>query len=341
MTDIEDSFCRKWQITINNPIPKGYTHEVIKEKLQEFKKCIYWCMADEEGETFHTHIYMCCSSIVRFSSIIKRFKGGHFEMAKGTSAQNRDYVFKEGKWANTEKETTNFKDSHEEWGELPVERQGKRNDLDDLYDMIKAGMSNYEIIENSPQYMLHVDKIERVRQSILDEKYKDVWRNIHCTYIFGSTGAGKSRSVMDKFGYSNVYRVTDYLHPFDSYKGQSVIIFEEFRSSLKIDDLLKFLDGYPLELPCRYANRQACFTEVYFATNIPLLDQYPNIQTLQQETWHALLRRIHEVHIYDNGNIYKMSLSTYMDGFYPTEVTPFGDENLIEPELPEQMELSF
>ena len=44
-----------------------------------------------------------------------------------------------------------------------------------------------------------------------------------------------------KYGYSNVYQVTNYEHPFDGYQGQNVIIFEEFRSSLKIDDMLKFL----------------------------------------------------------------------------------------------------
>lgn len=30
------------------------------------------------------------------------------------------------------------------------------------------------------------------------------------------------------------------------------------------------LDGYPLELPCRYANKQACYTEVYLVSNLPL-----------------------------------------------------------------------
>ncbi len=32
-------------------------------------------------------------------------------------------------------------------------------------------------------------------------------------------------------------------------KGQDVIVFEEFRSSLKIQDMLNYLDGYPCELP--------------------------------------------------------------------------------------------
>ena len=79
---------------------------------------------------------------------------------------------------------------------------------------------------------------------------------------------------MEKYGYQNVYRVTDYDHPFDSYKGQDVIVFEEFRSSLKIQDMLNYLDGYPCELPCRYNNKLACFTKVYIITNISFNQQY-------------------------------------------------------------------
>ncbi len=57
--------------------------------------------------------------------------------------------------------------------------------------------------------------------------------------------------------------------------------------------MLNYLDGYPVELPCRYANKQACYTKVYILSNIPFEQQYPNIQAEQPETWLALKRRIH------------------------------------------------
>jgi hypothetical protein len=100
---------------------------------------------------------------------------------------------------------------------------------------------------------------------------------------------------MDKYGYSNVYQVTNYDHPFDGYKGQDIIIFEEFRSSLKIDDMLKYLDCYPLMLPCRYADKVACYTTVFLISNIPLEQQYPNVQLDNPETWAAFRRRIHHI----------------------------------------------
>lgn len=114
--------------------------------------------------------------------------------------------------------------------------------------------------------------------------------------MWGAPGVGKTRSVMDKYGYENVYRVTNYDHPFDEYRGQDVMMFEEFRSGFKIGDLLNYLDIYPLSLPSRYNNKVACYTKVYILSNIPLEQQYSEIQREQPATWAALLRRIHHVY---------------------------------------------
>lgn len=325
----KDTQSRKWQITINNPTDHGYGHEQLREILELFKSCRYWCMCDETGEegTYHTHIYIHNDSAVRFSTVKKRFPHAHIEMCKGTAQENRDYIRKEGRYRNTEKETTNHKDTFEEWGEMPVERPGARNDLADLYDMIKSGMSTYEILEDTPKYMMQVDRIDKVRQTVLEAKYKDSWRDIKVEYIWGMTGTGKTRSVMDTYGYSNVYRITDYDHPFDSYKGQDVVVFEEFRSSLLIDDMLKYLDGYPVEFPARYNNKVACFTKVYIITNIDLRNQYPNIQRVNPMTWYAFIRRIHKVNVFTGEDVVMMDTDKYLKEYFPFfENTPFDKD---------------
>lgn len=330
---IKDTQCRKWQVTINNPLEKGYTHNKLKEILEQYKGCSYWCMSDEKGnkeETYHTHIYMYCNSPVKFSVMKKRFDGAHFEMCKGTSSENRDYVFKTGKWLNTSKEETRIEGTQEEWGECPLERQGARNDLQDLYDMIKQGMSDYEIMEEMPEIIFNLDKLERCRQTVLQEKCKNQWRDLEVNYIWGDTGAGKTRSVMEKYGYANVFRVTDYLHPFDNYRGQDVVIFEEFRTSVRIADMLNYLDGYPLELPCRYSNKYACYTKVYIISNVGLGQQYPNIQMDEYETFKAFLRRIHNVYQFTAGTIHKSKIEVNADGFRPVldgEYVPFLEDN--------------
>ncbi len=290
---------RKWNVTINNPKEKGYTHDKLKELLTSFRSLVYYVMSDEiglEDHVYHTHFFMYCSSGVRFTTLKNRFEGAHFEMARGTCLENYEYIFKTGKkWENNVKHETNLPETHEEFGNLPIERQGQRNDINDLYDMIKNGLSNFEILEDNPAYMQRIDVIEKVRQIVLEENYKNNWRDVKTTYIWGRTGTGKTRSVMEKFGYENVYRITDYDHPFDGYKNEDVVIFEEFRSSLKVQDMLNYLDGYPLTLPCRYANKMACFTQVYIITNIDYQDQYKSVQSEHPETWLAFCRRIDQI----------------------------------------------
>ena len=313
-----DTQSRKWQLTINNPLEKGFSHSRIIEIVSGMKFVIYWCMSDEIGEnqTFHTHVYLHGRGGIRFSTLKRLFEGAHFEMAKGTAQQNMEYVSKTGKWADSKKSETSVPDSFQEFGEMPIERQGRRNDLDDLYCMIKEGYSNYQILEMMPESILNIDKLDKVRQTIVQEKFRNSCRFLDVTYLWGDTGVGKTRSIMEQYGYSNVYRVTDYYHPFDSYQGQDVIVFEEFRSGFLIRDMLNYLDIYPLELPCRYLNKVACYTKVYIVSNIPLRQQYSNVQREEPETWLALLRRIKDVKHYTKLGVENQRIKIDENGFW-------------------------
>lgn len=113
-------------------------------------------------------------------------------------------------------------------------------------------------------------------------------------YIHGTTGVGKTRSILDEYGDENVYRVTNYKHPFDGYKSEPVLVFDEFRSSLPLADMLNYLDVYPLMLPSRYADRVACYTRVFIVSNIPLEKQYPVVQLEEPASYAAFLRRIND-----------------------------------------------
>lgn len=324
----KDSQSRKWQLTINNPDYHEVTHDTIKIVVGTMKSVIYWCMADEigEGGTRHTHIFLAARSAIRFSTIKKLFPAAHIEMCKGTCQQNMEYVSKTGKWEKDRKHETCVDGTFEEFGEMPVERQGKRNDLDDLYDMIKSGMNDHDIINEDPAYMTLLDTIQKTRQLVVQEKFRETFRDLDVIYIWGDTGTGKTRSVMEGHGYSNVFRVTDYSHPFDAYSGQDVILFDEFRSSLLLADMLKYLDGYPLELPCRYLNKYACFTKVYIISNIPLAKQYTVAQMDNYETWLAFIRRIHTVKYFHEGMITTFDITLDKSGWHQalTNEVPFS-----------------
>ena len=293
----QDIQSRKWQITLNNPADKGLTHEVIKAKIQDNKSVKYYCLADEVGAegTPHTHIFLYCSRL-RFSTLKRMFPEGHIERAYGTAEENRAYIRKDGKWAEDEKADTSVAGTFEEWGEVPEEPgAGYRTDISEIYRQIFDGDSNAQIMARNPEAAQHINKMDKIRQEILEAEYRESWRNLTVTYIFGPTATGKTRGVMEKHGYGSVYRVTDYNHPFDRYAQEPVLCLDEFRSSLLIGDMLDYLDGYPLALPARYANRQACFDTVYIISNIDLREQYPNIQGTDPATWRAFLWRIHRV----------------------------------------------
>lgn len=288
---------RKYQLTINNPKEKGLDHDSLQKSLLSLKSLRYFCMSDEIGEnkTYHVHMFVIFSNAKLFSTLKNRFPMAHIEVARGSAIQNRDYVFKQGKWKDTEKATTVVPGTQLEYGELPEERACPKPELALLYELIKEGFSNFEIMDKYPEYLFDVTHIERCRLILRQEEYKNVWRTLHVTYIFGKTGTGKSRSVMEEHGYANVFRVTDYSHPFDTYSGEEVLMLEEFNSSFRLQDTLNYLDGYPLKLPARYSDKIACYTKVFITTNTPLEKQYALVKEDNYSSWQAFIRRINKV----------------------------------------------
>lgn len=312
----KDTRHRKYILTINNP-SETWTHEKIREVLETLQLS-YWCMADEIGlqeHTPHTHLFFAAkTSAIRFSTVKKLFPTAHIEPAQGSSEENRAYVQKSGKWATDEKAETSIPETFEEWGEMPIEHQGTRTDLAILYEYIKDGLSNFEIMERNPDYLLNLEKIERARQAIREQQYRDTFRQLETVYIWGPTGTGKTRGVMERYSYSGVYRVTDYSHPFDAYQGEDVLLLDEYNSNFKIRDLLNYLDGYPLTLPARYSNRVACYTKVYIISNLCLSKQYPDEQYNSPATFDALLRRIGKVLQYTGpGQCVEFDTAEYME----------------------------
>ncbi len=299
---------RKFLLTINNPQDCGMTHDVIIDRAQLFNPD-YFCLADEIGAsgTYHTHLYLFSHSPMRFSTVKKRFPTAHIDSAKGSSKSNRDYICKEGKWAGTDKEETKVEGTFQEFGTLPSESDEKSPKMALLIQDVKDGLTNVEIIEKDPSFAFRGKEIDLLRQQLMDEQYCSVNRNVVVHYIYGDSGTGKTRSIYEKHPAADICRITNYGTKgnvqFDAYKGQPVLVFEEFHSQIPIASMLNFLDIYPVMLPARYYDRVACYTTVYITSNIPLEEQYPDIQRCKLETWRAFLRRIHTVTEFRRGGI--------------------------------------
>ena len=291
---------RKFLLTINNPEIHGMTHEEIIERIQRFNPD-YFCLADEIGisGTEHTHVFVYSESPMRFSTMKNRFPTAHIDKATGSCKSNRDYIRKDGKWAETDKALTKVEGTFAEYGNLPNEADEKSPKMAQLIQWVRDGLTNQEILESDPSYALRTKDIDVLRQELRTAEYIGKNRDVQVHYIFGATGTGKTRSIYEKHPAGDICRITNYATKghtnFDSYRGEAVLVLEEFHSQIPIADLLNILDIYPLKLPARYYDRVACYIVVYMTSNIPLEEQYTGIQKDKPETWNAFLRRIHTV----------------------------------------------
>lgn len=282
-------YARSYILTINN---EKRTDDELKEYIKNVSSTIKYCIFQreigEKKETEHIQLYIEFTRGVEFERIKKWFPYAHIESRKGSREQARLYCSKD--------ETR--KEGHQpiEIGEWLPTQQGKRTDINIVLDMIENGATLDEVRKQYTEtYFKYMNKIKQYQQEILQEEFKNKWRDLTVVYVYGLTGIGKTRTIMEHYGYDNVYRVTDYEHPFELYESQQVIIFEEFRNSLKIEEMLNYLDGYPLQLPARYANKTACFNKVFILSNWRFNEQYKNIQENYVETYNAFKRRINAI----------------------------------------------
>ena len=268
------------------------------EKAKTLKGLIYAVVSLEIGKngTPHYHLFVIYTNPKAWKTIKNLFPEADIEIARGNNTEVRSYVLKEGKWAGSEKEDTRVEGQQFEEGEMPPDRLSADPRAELLFNLIKSGLSDYEIINDFPEYMFDLTHIQRVRLTLRQAQYEDIWRDVKVFYVYGPPGLGKTRMIMDGFGYKNVFRVTDVLHPWDTYQGEDVVVFEEFASNFKIQDMNNYLDSYPLKLGARYSDKTACYTKVFIISNLPLKKQYPNIQQeldqASKDTYKAFLRRI-------------------------------------------------
>ena len=300
MSYSKDTQSRKWTLVINNPEEHGFTTERIIELLHLFNPD-YFCMAEEiaSSGTHHIHIFLYSHSPIRFGTVKNRFPTAHIEPVRGSCRENRDYIRKEGKWADTAKAETRVEGTFVEFGKLPTEVQEKAPKMAQVLQDVEDGKSTKEIIRENPNFAFKVRDIDSLRETLVSDQFRYENREVKVHYLYGDSGTGKTKSIYEAHPAADICRITDYGTKgnirFDAYHGQPVLVFEEFHSQVPIAAMLNYLDIYPLMLPARYNDRVACYTTVYITSNVPLDQQYPEIQKSKKETWRAVLRRIDTV----------------------------------------------
>ncbi|MBQ8120826.1 MAG: hypothetical protein IJ172_08630 [Ruminococcus sp.] len=215
----------------------------------------------------HLHIVAESNNPVRFSTIKKIYPKAHAEATQGTKQDVEDYIAKVGKF--------------EEKGELILARaqvgeiqgkQGARTDLtppDKLHELIyDLGKTPSEILDEFP----NAYKQEGILKKMYYRKrFREtpIERDVNVTWLVGATGTGKTYKYVElceEYGEDNVYKVTDYDAPFDSYNGQDVLFLEEYRGAFSLPRFLILLDKYKADIHARYTNALGLWTNVYITS---------------------------------------------------------------------------
>lgn len=115
-------------------------------------------------------------------------------------------------------------------------------------------------------------------------------REMQVTYICGQV------DIRRKYGGKRVYKVSNGKYPWGEYRTtKDIIVFDNFDSSFPIEDMLNYLDGYPLRLKTKHGCKWAEYKKVYILSTLDISEQYKEIQREQPAMWNAFLRRIHKV----------------------------------------------
>lgn len=213
---------------------------------------------------YHFHIYVEFDKQYVFSTIKDIFNDNtiHIERRRGTVTQAIDYVLKD-------------KNEFEpiEHGERKV--QGKRKDLEVVYDAIRSGASLIDVADEHPAtYIRNFRGIANVK-FLTDQEKTQSFRAVETTVLHGPAGCGKTRYVYDQHGYTNVYKLDAGNNVwFDGYNGQDILLIDDFYGWIKYGQLLNILDGYPLRLDVKGSHTWAYWTKVYITSNKPPAEWY-------------------------------------------------------------------
>lgn len=181
---------------------------------------------------------------------LKKFApSAHFEARKGTPAEAITYCKKEGKYF--------------EHGE--TKRQGKRNDITTVRQLIKEGSGMVAVIEECASY-----QAVKYAQTILPYyEGKRTWKPV-VHWFYGTSGSGKTRTAVEEAtangsGYHMQYATSSWWQGYDGHKH---VIIDEMRSDSKISfhKLLELLDRYPCSVEYKGGSRQFLPTEIWITS---------------------------------------------------------------------------
>nr|UBJ25970.1 replication-associated protein [Red panda feces-associated circular DNA virus 10] len=214
---------RAWCFTINNPTDND-------RKTCEEIECNYCIIGDEVGDKGTNHIqgYIEFANGKTMSSVKKALGARcHLEARKGTAEQAASYCKKDGKY--------------KERGQ--ISNQGKRNDLELVADLVKAGGIQAVVDERPDMFIKFGRNIERLSELLMKPRTDKPT----VTWLWGKKGTGKTRTATEGAEYF-IWTQTKW---WNGYRQQKRIVIDDYSfdgSEASFRYLLRVLDRYAIQV---------------------------------------------------------------------------------------------
>jgi len=223
-----------------------------------------------EGGFRHYQVFFICTRKASLSAICRLWTPvvGHWELTRSSAAES--YVWKE---------ETRVGDPFE-FGERPF----RRNEPTDWAKVrVAAVAGDFESIPDDIFVRLY-HSLCRIRA----DHVKPI-AIVRTTYVFwGRTGTGKSRRAWNEAG-EDAYGKDPRTKFWCGYTGSKNVIIDEFRGSIDISHLLRWLDRYPVRVELKGGSYPLMAEKIWITSNIHPQYWYPD---LDPATYAALERRL-------------------------------------------------
>lgn len=222
----------------------------------------------------HWQIALSTPDKVR-GSYVKRTFGSlaHIELSRSSAAN--EYVWKD----DTRVDGTQF-----ELGQRKLQRQSNtdwnsvrqcavQGDLDGVPDDV---------------YVRCYNQLRRIGSDHL----RPVAMERSCSVFWGASGTGKSRKAWEDAG-MDAYPKAPTTKFWDGYRGEKHVVIDEFRGTIEISHLLRWLDRYPCIIEVKGSSLVLRATRIWITSNLDPRQWYPLVDS---DTVDALMRRLDITH---------------------------------------------
>lgn len=268
---------KRWCFTLNNPTEQEKDFmgrlQVGEQPTLSNVKLTYLCFGREVVSTPHLQGYVELETKTSLSSMKCFLKRAHWEKSKGTPKEASDYCKKDKDF--------------EELGVLSVGR-GYRSDLIVIKDLMDKGATSLDIAESNFGLWVQYRRSFEAYMNLKSTPRR--WETV-VVVIWGDTGTGKTRYCQDQIMDRSMWSNGDYKW-FDGYKGQEVVIWDDFRGEYPIQLFLKLTDRYPMQVPVKGGFTNWCPKKIYITSNCAPETWYPDCGSRTRE---AFFRRLNVI----------------------------------------------